>query len=251
MTIYADILKTGDSLSSNEKLTKTMVLKLENLFKVCFGIDLLHSAETFEEYSYIDSGMITIGFKFPYGLTTVILHPESSKMSVSFHLNGKIDLIHSYKSNFCHVNIDLDMNFIDLKFEYEVNFFKDMTNPYNSKSCKLILVTSKDNKLVTSRSFQYANSSSNLRTSMEHFKLEPQFLEFEDIAFINTFIDFISNCSIHPDSFYSQFENYPKHTNLVYSVGDMVYFCNLFHKEYVENVTLLKSKLLLSEMSCI
>lgn len=251
MTIYDEILKSNRSLSLNKNLMNTIVVKLENLFNVCFGIDFLHSAETFEEYSYIDSGMITIGFKFPYGLTTVILHPQSPKMSVSFHLNGKIDLIHSYKSNFCHVNIDLDMNFLDLKFEHEVIFLKNITNPRNSNSCQLILVTNLNNTLTASRSFQYSNSASNLRTSMEHFKLEPKFLEFEDLDFINTFIDFISNCSIHPNSFYSQFDNYPKHSHLTESVTNMIYFCNLFHREYTENTTLLKSKLLLSEMSCI
>lgn len=268
-TIYEELLQRKNTKRLGKELDARLNLKLTQILKDTCNIDLsivespfsqrqivaaLHEPIEEPKFSVFSNGVMVVSFDFSNGTATVTLHPKRKVLTVSFHFTKlSSDFIFPYNAKDCFVTVDNDMNFIELQFRVNFCLFKSTLDGIaptasNQTSSVVSIQVIQDNKGVITKQFIYGNSHTKFLKKLSDHGLDPLFMNSDDI-FSNLLFRFMKVHSEQPVIFYDEFKEYTSYQELMVSVDSMVYFMNMFAEQYNRDLYLLKSRLILFEMS--
>lgn len=268
-TVYEALLERKTTKQLGKELTSIMNVKLTQLLKTTCNIDLsivkspflqrqivapLHEPIEDPKFSVFSDGVIVVSFYFENGMATVTLFPKRKLLTVSFHFTKlSSDFIFPYNAKDCFVTVDNDMNFMELEFRVNFCLFTSTLEGIapkasNHTSSMVSIQVIQDNKGVITKQFIYGNSDTKFLKKLSDHGLDPLFMN-SDENFNNLLFSFMKAHSEKPAIFYDTFKEYTSYQELMVSVDSMVYFMNMFAEQYNHDLYLLKSRLMLFEMS--
>lgn len=225
--------------------------KLIDIFKIICDVDLSNEESPFKPDGATFGMEICYNYKFKYG--RVYVQTEKKEMQVMFIFDNPYELIIPFsipdRSHRCTVKVDHDLNFIESRFGF-YRSFSNRTLDRDIAGYVLFCFETINDGTKTFNSVSYSYSMD----SEDYIDLIPYGLINYSISnndFEQILIEFMTFCSDEPEDFYNVFVEYPTYEALMNSVDKLVAFLNLLKQQYIENRTLLKSRLLLLTMQAI
>jgi len=245
-TIYKE-LTTVKTINNNPNIQK----KLVDIFKIICDIDLSH-----EETPFIFDGgslrkKIVYNYKFKYGVAYVETYEQ--EMRVIFVFNNSENLVIPFniplRSSRCVVQVDHDLNFIDGRFGFFTSF-SNKNSEEKESGYILLCFESINNGTMWYNQVSYSNTVLEEKIGLQPSSID-EIYSIPNDEFEQIFIKFMTYCSKNTEYFYNVFSEYPKCKYIVENINELIIFLNLLSQQYVENPTLLKSRILLLTMQVI
>lgn len=243
MTILAELKPLRYATPITEALQARIQLKLITLFNQLCHVD---KESITCEFSPIISGVNTINASFKYAVVEMIIREDN--IEVVFYLKedqhmekvpvGAQELV---------VITDEDMNYESATFNSSFLF----GTPIKRGTLKLNRKVDSHFTVVTS--LTYDISSYGRLLYQFHLKHEhlPKIYMSNDNNFYRPFVKIIHYCFHLPEIFYSVFDDYPSHQDMLSDEYDFKSFLRNFNNEYKSGKKLLKSKIALLDMQAI
>lgn len=223
--------------------------KLIGLFKIICDVDLSSEDTPFKPDGCSFGQETVYNYTFKYG--KVFVQTDKTEMKVTLIFDNPSDLIIPFsiqdRSHSCIVKVDHNLNFIESRF----SFYSSFSNRTLDKDRSGYVIFCFENINDGTKTF---NNVSYSYKSENYIDLIPSGLinysapnhDFEQLL-----IEFMTFCSLEPAEFYNVFVEYPTYKELINSVDNLVFFLNLFKRQYIENRELLQSRVLLLNMQAI
>ena len=231
----------------------TIIARLIVLLKIVSGVDLSGQEAEFKRNTIITGGFVTIEFHFPNGVASVT--SKKGLLTADFKFLRKMKESFPFNAWHCQIDVDHEMNFEKARFEYYISISKYNLNRDESSAayCAIKINHVLDKELNRFNTVEYNNlHSTTFRTyaDMSSLGLNSYFLtpnnDFEQLLI--KFLDFFKQ---DPRMFYSIFTEYPSFVHVIEQMEKAKDFLNLFHHQYINDIDILKSRMLLIDMQAI
>lgn len=226
-----------------ESLQTLIQLKLITLFNKVCSID---NPEIDYEFEPIVSGVGSLDTLFKYAVIEII--PKEEHIVVSFHLRdeqtkgivpvGSQDLV---------IITDVDMVYKSAIFKSHFMF----GNPKQEGNLSIDRLVDYHFNITTSLSYAILSYGFDITRFNLKYENLPKIYLSDDNNFYTPFLKMIAYCFNKPDIFYSVFEEYPSHEDLLNCQHAFKKFLRNFNNEYKSGKKLLKSKIALLDMQAI
>jgi hypothetical protein len=243
MTILNEIktLKYTDAVSSSfNTLIQSKLITL--FYKLCH----IDEETLVAGFSDLFSGIGSIHASFKYATVDITCKEEHIKVVFYFKGDQFIEQI-PVGSQELVVITDEDMNYKSATFKSAFSFG---TPNQKGTLCIDRLV---DSHFNTTTSLSYAISSYGFDVFRFHLKHEhlPKIYLTNDNNFYTPFFKMIDYCFYQSEIFYSVFDGYPSHKDILTSDDEFKRFLRLYNNDYKNGKKLLKSKISLLDMQAI
>lgn len=252
-TFYDRILIAKDSTDLLSDILDEISKKLLQLLNESCHIDLSHSEEPFVVAHIGTDNDLYIQYNTVFGGANFSLLSSTHELEVEFDFSNDYHTEYYYKSKYCYLEIDNDMNLKKTRFNNVFPFSKAVLDgSYASHVFSSLRIdTYVDYLSNVSKYFSYENYLYHtFPKDMRAYGLSAYFYntdkDFEDL--LATFLFHAGN---HPFIFYDFFNEYPRFMELMNGIEHMIQFLELFKTQYINDPDLLKSKILLIEMKLI
>lgn len=149
------------------------------------------------------------------------------------------------------VDIDVDerLRYMLAEFEIRYDFGWTLNNPKHRATFFFYKVLDKNLKLSTVINCRN-NNSRKTHTWLKTSDLPALFFE-NNHHFYDTLKEMLECCEMQPNLFYSVFSEYPDHIELASSSEAVKKFLTLYHDQFIQDSSIVESRLLLLEMQAI
>jgi len=239
-------------LEKDESIQPIIVEKVIIFLKIVTGLDLSGQASTFKRGIILTNSSITMELLFLYGSVEVTATPKDRCLNVAFKFKRNIAMNFPLNAWICKVSVDHEMNFQRAYFEHYMSISRynwnaqDQSNAY----CAIKIQHVIDANLHHFNTVEYNNLFSTSHTFYEDLRnlgLNNDFF-IPNIEFERHLMQFLDLFKRIPRVFYSIFTEYPSFNSIIDNIEKAAAFLNLFHTQYITDIELLQSRLLLVEM---
>lgn len=242
-------LKSSVNKEIDPELNENIIKKLLALFQKICPIELANkdSGSLVFKKTLLEDEFV---YNFEYGEMRVTTH--SAKLSVCIFFNNafnnaNVPLIPA-GSQWCHIDVDNDLNYIKATFQSRFNFGQQIAHHANITRSSFYIDKSFNDQLELETELVY--SLHGCERGGVHFNK----IRFPKVFFENNnefhapLMKMLDCCSKKPDLFYDIFQEYPYHEEMIDDPAVFKSFLRLFHTQYKNSKKVLKSKVLLLDM---
>lgn len=243
MSILEAIKQLKYTTPISEELKTLIQSKLVSIFtQLCPLCDTL----TLEDFSFLASGIDSINMAFKYALVDIICKQEHIEVNFYFKVEKTIGIV--------PVGAETLFVITDEHMDYNSAIFKSaFTFGSPGLKGKLSIDRWVDRHFNVKTSLSYAISSYGLDSFRFNLKYEhlPKIYLSNDNNFYTPFLKMIEYCFNHPEIFYSVFDEYPSHKDMLSDDCAFKNFLRNYNNDYKSRKKLLKSKIILLDMQAI
>lgn len=252
-TFYDRLLIAKDSTDLFSDILDEISQKLLQLLYESCHIDLSHIDEPFVMAHIGTDKDLHIQYNTVFGGANFSLLSSTHELEVEFDFSKEYPTDYYYKSKYCYLEIDNDMNLKKTRFNNAFPFSKAVLDgAYTSHVFSSLRIdTYVDYLSNVSKHFSYENYLYHtFPKDMRAYGLSAYFY-FTNKDFEDLLATFLVHAGNYPFIFYEFFKEYPSYIDLMNSIDNMIQFLELFKTQYINDPDLLKSKILLIEMKLI
>jgi hypothetical protein len=242
MTILDEVKPLRNGTPISESVQARIQSKLITLFH-----QLCHVYEENISYEFEDivASIHTINTMFKYAVVELII--KEDHIEVVFYLRQAYMKKIPAESQVLVIITDEDMNY---KFAtFKSSFFLGTPNQKGTLSIERVV----DRYFGVTTSLSYAISAYGLDSYKFNLKYEhlPKIYLSNDNNFYTPFLKMIEYCFNQPEIFYSVFDEYPSHKDMLSDDYAFKNFLRNYNNDYKSRKKLLKSKMVLLDMQAI